>query len=134
RVPVASRSAVCAGRPDEPTCKTSGASASEGARAVLLSLNRPPSSHHYPHMHHYSRIPFLLLIIGLLASLWTAARRVAVERMARTVELTVDMEQLRQLTLDLGVPLPDALERLKHAGVTSIALGEESLGELETDG
>jgi uncharacterized protein DUF5693 len=85
-------------------------------------------------MRYFSRVPLVLLAVGLLASLWTAVRRVAVERMARTVELTVDMEQLRQLTLDLGVPLPLALDRLKVAGVTSIALSEESLGELETDG
>ena len=60
-------------------------------------------------MRYYSRIPFLLLIIGLLASLWTAGRRVIVERAARTVELTVDFEQLRQLALSVGVPLPTAL-------------------------
>src|SRR5215212_1253337 len=85
-------------------------------------------------MRYYSRVPILLLIIGLLASLWTAGRRVIVERAARTVELTVDMEQLRQLALSVGVPLPTALDRLKAAGVTSIAVGEQTLGELETDG
>jgi hypothetical protein len=85
-------------------------------------------------MRHYSRIPFLLLIIGLLASLWTAGRRVAVERAAQTVELTIDMEQLRSLAMNVGVPLSEALSRLKQAGVTSVAIGEQSLGELETDG
>src|SRR5215217_4023099 len=85
-------------------------------------------------MRYYSRIPILLLIIGLLASLWTAGRRIIVERAARTVELTVDFEQLRQLALNVGVPLPTALDRLKAAGVTSIAVGEQTLGELETDG
>jgi hypothetical protein len=85
-------------------------------------------------MRHYSRIPFLLLIVGLLASLWTAGRRVVVEQAARTVELTVDMEQLRTLAMNIGVLLPQALTRLKQAGVSSVAVGEQSLGELETDG
>jgi hypothetical protein len=85
-------------------------------------------------MRQYSRLPFLLLIIGLLASLWTAGQRVAVERVSRTVELTIDMEQLRTLTMNAGVPLAEALTRLKEAGVTSVAIGEQSLSELETDG
>src|SRR5437660_8220223 len=84
-------------------------------------------------MRYYSRIPLFLLIVGLLASLWTAARRVVVESAARTVELTVDLEQLRPVTLGTGVPLPEALEALKRAGVTSVAVVEKSLKELEDD-
>src|SRR2546428_7715949 len=81
-----------------------------------------------PTMRYYSRIPLFLLIVGLLASLWTAARRVVVESAARTVELTVDLEQLRPVTLGTGVPLSEALEALKRAGVTSVAVEEKSLG------
>ena len=57
-------------------------------------------------MRYYSRVPIVMLIVGLLASLYTAGRRIAVERAARTVELTVAIEQLRGLTLDLGVRDP----------------------------
>jgi hypothetical protein len=85
-------------------------------------------------MRYYSRIPILLLIVGLLCSLWTAARRVWVERAGRTVEIAVDLEQLRSLSASMGVSLPDALDQLRQAGVTSIAVGEQTLGELEMDG
>jgi hypothetical protein len=84
-------------------------------------------------MRYYSRIPFILLTVGLLASLWTAARRIVVERAARTVELTVDLEQLKSVALGAGVPLPEALEALKNAGVTSIAVEERSLRQLQED-
>lgn len=85
-------------------------------------------------MRQYSPIAILLLVLGLLASLWTAARRIVVERAGRTVELAVDLEQLRSLTTSVGVPLPEALDALKRAGITSIAVSEQILGELETDG
>jgi hypothetical protein len=84
-------------------------------------------------MRYYSRIPFLLLSIGLLASTWTAARRIMVERAARTVELTVDLEQLKTVAFHTGVPLPEALAVLKRAGVTSLAVEERSLRQLEED-
>ena len=58
-------------------------------------------------MRHYSRIPILLLIVGLLASLWSAGRRVAVERAGRTVELTIDLDQYRSLALSLGIPIAE---------------------------
>src|SRR5687768_16186244 len=85
-------------------------------------------------MRYSSRVPFLLLVLGLLACLWTAGRRVMGERAARTVELTVDLEQLRQLSDSTGVLLTEALDQLKQVGVASIAVGEQSLAELETDG
>ena len=63
-----------------------------------------------------------MLIAGLLASLWTAGRRLMVERDGRTVELTVDMDQLRDQAVSAGVPLPDALDELKRAGVISTGM------------
>lgn len=85
-------------------------------------------------MRYYSRIPIFLLIFGLLASLWTAGRRILVERDGRTVELTVDMEQLRDQAVSAGVSLSDSLDALKRAGVASIAVSEQTVGEMEQDG
>jgi len=56
--------------------------------------------------------------------------RVAVERQNRTVDIVLDGGQLRDLCATWGVPVPEALSRVRAAGVTGVAISEATVGDL----
>lgn len=84
--------------------------------------------------HRFHRLPILLLLIGVAAAVFSIAQRYRVESGSRRVALVVDYAQLRALAGATGVPLEDALRKLKGAGVTGIAVTEDTLGDLQSDG
>ncbi len=69
--------------------------------------------------------------MGLIASLWSGSRRWQTETRNRGVEITLDMAEVRTLSAAEGVPLGDLLRRFRKAGVTSVAIQEETVGALE---
>lgn len=80
------------------------------------------------------RLAWLLLAVGLAASLAQVARRAAVEGASRSVELVVDYEQFAELARREGMAPVDLLLRLKEAGVTSVGVPELTLKELRLQG
>jgi hypothetical protein len=69
--------------------------------------------------------------LGFLASLVSAAQRWRVESRNRSVEITLDFQEIRTLAVAEGKTLGDVLREFKKAGVTSIALQEDTVGGLE---
>jgi len=78
-----------------------------------------------------------LVIVGLIASLPLAYKRVQTERSTRNVELVFDYRDLldaAQYRPDPQSYIRDHLRKLKQAGVGSIAVYESTLEELEKSG
>ncbi|MGV3720748.1 MAG: DUF5693 family protein, partial [Actinomycetota bacterium] len=84
--------------------------------------------------HRFHRLPILLLLIGVIAALLSLAQRYQVEARSRRVALVVDYTQLRSLASATGVSLEDALHKLKGAGITGVAVTEDTLGDLQIEG
>src|SRR5688500_13040361 len=70
------------------------------------------------------------LAAGALAALTVLFFRHQVEARNRTVELTVDYAQVAQIAAAAGLGTDDTLAAFKAAGVTSVALSEESVADL----
>jgi hypothetical protein len=71
------------------------------------------------------RFLYLLLAIGLLASLYVAVRRERHEHAARTVEIVMDDGDFVALARSYNLDQRAFLTELKHAGLTSLAVSEE---------
>jgi hypothetical protein len=74
---------------------------------------------------------WVMIGIGALAGIYGAALRYSAESKNRTVELAIDMAELQKLATSEGKPLQAILQRFKEAGVTSVAITEDTLGSLE---
>jgi len=83
---------------------------------------------------HIDRLLLLLLLPGLLSGLWLAAGRHKTEARNRAVEFTLDYNELQNLSFSTGVPMSDLLSGFKAAGVTGVAVNEETLGDLVSAG
>lgn len=75
------------------------------------------------------KVLWIIILVAALAALGTAAQRWLVEWPNRTVELVYDFYGLQQLSAESGVPLDQLFADLKAAGVETIAVQPESLGE-----
>lgn len=80
------------------------------------------------------RLLLILLLPGLLCALFLAVGRHKTEARNRAVELTLDYNEIQNLSFSSGVPMPQLLERFKAAGVTGVAVNEETLGDLVAAG
>src|SRR5689334_25208859 len=72
-----------------------------------------------------------VVLLGLAASLVSAARRWKTETRNRSVDITLDYAQVRDIATAEGRPLRDVLRRFRDAGVTSIAVQEDTIAGLE---
>lgn len=72
-----------------------------------------------------------LVAIGALAALKTAAARWNAEALNRRVAIIMDWDELRSLSEETSTPLPELLRRFRDAGAQGVAIGEDTLGELE---
>lgn len=81
-------------------------------------------------------LPLLLVAAGLVGALTGLVRRAAVESSpgARRVLLTLDYAQVRTLALAAAPAEEDLLRRFRAAGIGALAIPEETLAELETEG
>lgn len=82
----------------------------------------------------FHSLPILLVLLGLVAALVSLAMRYQVERRSRAVAMALDYNQLRGLASATGVSIDVALTRFKAAGITHVAVTEETLGELQSAG
>lgn len=75
-----------------------------------------------------------LVVVSTLTSAWIAVRRHRVEEMARRVELCMDWREGALFAQRIGLAEADYLERLRDAGITSVALDEDTLASLQACG
>lgn len=71
------------------------------------------------------RLAYVLLVIGLVASLFVGVRRERREAAARTVEIVMDDGDFSALTHSFGFDEPPFLLALHQAGLSSLAVAEE---------
>ena len=75
-----------------------------------------------------------LLIVGLVASGFVAVKRYETESRNKAVEIVVDWDEVQQIAAATGNSPVDVLKRFKSAGVTSVAITEETLRDAIDDG
>ncbi|MGE5530814.1 MAG: DUF5693 family protein, partial [Bacteroidota bacterium] len=71
-----------------------------------------------------------LLILGLIGAAWVAKGRIAVERSNRTVALCLDDLEVRELAAVTGQSPAALMQQFKAAGITHIAVSEDTLGQM----
>ena len=76
----------------------------------------------------------VLIALGLLGGLVSAAHRWKAEARNRRVELVVDYGDAQALANTTRRQVDDVLTQLKAAGITTVAVTEDSLGTLNTNG
>jgi hypothetical protein len=74
---------------------------------------------------------WILVLLGFAAAVKAGINRANVEKSNRRVEIALDFNELRNLAATEGKPLPEILTAFKNAGVTSVALQEDTISSLE---
>ncbi len=80
------------------------------------------------------RVIAALLIIGLMAAGYVAVQRYRVEAKNRAVEIVVDWDEVQQLAAATGNSPASVLDRFKKAGVTSVAITEQTVRDAISNG
>lgn len=75
-----------------------------------------------------------LLIPGVLVTVWRCVFRNLGEQRNVFVETVVDFEEIRQLAREESWSLPDLFAALKKNGASSVAVSEDTLASLESEG
>ena len=81
-----------------------------------------------------NRILFLLIALGLLGGLVSAGGRWQAEARNRRVELVVDYGDAQALANTTRRQVDDVLQQLRAAGITTVAVTEDTLGTLNANG
>lgn len=79
-------------------------------------------------------LAFLLVGLALLAGAASVVQRCIVEQRNRTVELVLDMGELRLLSAAAGKPVDQALRVFQEAGIRGVAITETLVQDLLADG
>ena len=82
----------------------------------------------------YNKFLILLIVIGLVASLFINVQRHQVEVANNSIELIVDYEDLVTLAECEGVPVSEVMAQAKEAGITSLAVYETTFKKLNVSG
>ncbi|MFZ5950749.1 MAG: DUF5693 family protein [Candidatus Rifleibacteriota bacterium] len=75
-----------------------------------------------------------LILPGLLVATWRLIFRTVAEQKNIYVETVVDFEEMRQLSREEGWKLKDLCSAMKKSGVSSVAISEDTLASLESEG
>lgn len=79
-------------------------------------------------------ILIVILIVGLAASVLVAVQRFKVESRNRAVDIVIDYNEVAQIVAGSGMSPVDVLRRLKTAGVTGVAVTEQTMRDLIANG
>ncbi|MDF2635498.1 MAG: hypothetical protein K0R78_2372 [Pelosinus sp.] len=82
----------------------------------------------------YNKILLLCIVIGLMAALTIVWQRHNVEEKSTTIEMVMEYEDIVELAQLEGAPVDHVMERMKDAGVTSLAVYETTLEKLNKSG
>jgi len=75
-----------------------------------------------------------LIAVSLLLSSGISLKRIAVEKANSSVEIAMDWQDIKKLSLREGLPMDTLLKKLKASGLTSVSLTEDTLETLELEG
>ena len=75
-----------------------------------------------------------LVAVSLILSAGISLKRIAVEKANSSVEIVMDWQDIKKLSLREGLPMDHLLKKLKAAGLTSVSLTEDTLETLELEG
>src|SRR2546430_14679329 len=81
-----------------------------------------------------TRILWALVGLGTLAGLYGGVKRYEAEALNRRVELTLEYAEVRTLADVTGKPIKQILGEFKAAGISSVAVTEETIAGLELRG
>src|SRR5262245_10902207 len=79
-------------------------------------------------------LAFVLVGLALLAGMASVVQRCLVEQRNRTVELVLDMAELRLLCAATGKPVDQALFDFRETGIRGVAITETLIQDLLADG
>lgn len=82
----------------------------------------------------YNKILLLFVLIGFLAASFISYQRMQVEKVNKTVDLTIDYEALLRLAEASGVSREEVLQRAKEVGFTSLAVYETTFKKFNENG
>ncbi|MBP3284033.1 MAG: hypothetical protein J6M02_00855 [Clostridia bacterium] len=85
-------------------------------------------------MKKFRNLLIVLIVVGLLAASIQVYRRVRAEQRNRVVEIVADLADFKDIALELNMPITEMANRLTSAGTTSIAISEETLGDMLQEG
>lgn len=91
-------------------------------------------------MNFLKRLPVFWLIViplllpGLLVASWRCVFRTIAEQRNVFIETVVDFEEIRQLAREEGWSLKELFDALKKNGASSVAVSEDTLASLESEG
>lgn len=80
------------------------------------------------------KILIVVLCLSIVSSIWVSIARWRVEHDNRRVEMACDYSELSQLSLRWKYDIDAFLRELKEAGISSIAIEEETLETLSSEG
>jgi hypothetical protein len=86
------------------------------------------------HSNWQNRILAIVLALCLIAPAWVLLRRHHAENANRRVDIVVDYSEIKELAGATGKPLMAVLDRFKQAGATSVAIQEDTIGDLLESG
>jgi len=87
-----------------------------------------------PEKNIFISIVYTIIILGVIAASFVAYQRIGSEINNNKVEMVVDLRDLAALSSLSGTPLRDILYKVKKAGITSLAVYEDTLHALEKEG
>src|ERR1700730_13582322 len=102
-------------------------------RGALQATAGPSANLGPMRMSMLRRVAVVLIALGLVASLLVAFDRWRYEAQNKTVEVTIDQQDLSDFAHAYGYDLDELLREMRRAGLTSVAVYEE-LGQRVNDG
>lgn len=82
----------------------------------------------------YNSLLLLVILAGLLASLFISVGRHGVEEGSRSIDLAIDYEGLQELAQREGLSEEEVLREAKEAGISSLAVYETTFKKLNVNG
>lgn len=81
-----------------------------------------------------NKLLVVMLVIGVIGSIWILAGRHKVEMSNRRVEISVDYIEVAEIAGAAGISVSDALVKLKESGASSVAVQEITFADLAATG
>lgn len=85
-------------------------------------------------MKKFRSILLVLIAVSFLVAGFQITRRVMKEQRNKNVEIVADLEDFKNLAIEMNTPIEDIAKKLIGAGTTSIAISEETLLDMANDG
>lgn len=85
-------------------------------------------------MKKFRTILLVLIGVSFLVSGFQITRRIVKEQRNKNVEIVADLEDFKNLAIEMNMPIEEMSKKLIGAGTTSIAISEETLTDMANDG